>query len=261
MFERYTEKARRVIFFARYEASEFGSPYIETEHLLLGLVREDNALTSRFLPSAAPVESIRERVRAVTPVREKLPTSVDLPLSEESKRVLAYAAEEAEQLGHQHIGTEHLLLGLLREENCLAATLLRERGLRIGPVRQKLAAHGAESSAGDLLQSKLQQYLDSLSNELTIQASGPRIYISPNSLRTAAPFLCIDILSPDDRFGEIRQRIEERFAIGLRYIWLLDPVTRHVYTVTPEAGLQEFKGEVLRTENPILELPLAQVFA
>jgi len=62
MFERYTEKARRVIFFARYESSQFGSPYIETEHLLLGLLREDKALTSRFLRSHASVESIRGQI-------------------------------------------------------------------------------------------------------------------------------------------------------------------------------------------------------
>ena len=62
MFERYTEKARRVIFFARYEASQFGSPYIETEHLLLGLLREDKALTNRFLRSHASVESIRKQI-------------------------------------------------------------------------------------------------------------------------------------------------------------------------------------------------------
>ena len=63
MFERYTEKARRVIFFARYEASQFGSPYIETEHLLLGLLREDKALTFRFLRSHASVESIPSKLR------------------------------------------------------------------------------------------------------------------------------------------------------------------------------------------------------
>ena len=114
MFERYTEKARRVIFFARYEASQFGSPYIETEHLLLGLLREDKALTNRFLRSHASVESIRKQIEAHTTIREKVSTSVDLPLSNECKRVLAYAAEEAERLGHKHIGTEHLLLGLLR---------------------------------------------------------------------------------------------------------------------------------------------------
>jgi ATP-dependent Clp protease ATP-binding subunit ClpC len=98
MFERYTEKARRVIFFARYEASQFGSPYIETEHILLGVLREDKALTNRFLRSLAPVESIRKQIEAHTIVREKTSTSVDLPLSNEGKRVLAYAAEEAEGL-------------------------------------------------------------------------------------------------------------------------------------------------------------------
>src|SRR6202166_3931601 len=142
MFERYTEKARRVIFFARYEASQFGSPYIEAEHLVLGLLREDKALTNRFLRSHAPVnsvESIRKQIEAHTTVREKVPTSVDLPLSDESKRVLAYAAEEAERLGHKHIGTEHLLLGLLREEKCFASEILQERGLKLAQIRDELA--------------------------------------------------------------------------------------------------------------------------
>jgi ATP-dependent Clp protease ATP-binding subunit ClpC len=139
MFERYTEKARRVIFFARYEASQFGQSYIETEHLLMGLLREDKALTNRFLRSHASVESIRKQVEANTAIREKISTSVDLPLSNESKRVLAYAAEEAERLGHKHIGTEHLLLGLMREQNCFAANMLAERGIELAKVREELA--------------------------------------------------------------------------------------------------------------------------
>jgi ATP-dependent Clp protease ATP-binding subunit ClpA len=140
MFERYTEKARRTIFFARYEASQFGSPYIETEHLLLGLLREDKRLTNRFLRSHASVESIRRQIEARTLVREKVSTSVDLPLSNECKRVLAYAAEEAERLGHAHIGTEHLLLGLLREGGCFAAQLLTERGVELRQMREAVAA-------------------------------------------------------------------------------------------------------------------------
>ena len=147
MFERYTEKARRVIFFARYEASQFGSPYIETEHMLLGLLREDKALTNRFLRSLAPVESIRKQIEAHTTVREKVSTSVDLPLSNEGKRVLAYAAEEAEGLGHKHIGSEHLLLGLLREETCFAAEILKERGVRLEAFREEIAKAGTETPA------------------------------------------------------------------------------------------------------------------
>src|SRR6476661_7159601 len=120
MFERYTEKARRVIFFARYEASQVGSPYIETEHLLLGLLREDKALTHRFLRGHGAGEAIRKQIDDHTIVREKVSTSVDLPVSEEAKRVLVHAGEEAERLSHKHIGTEHLLLGLLREEGSFA---------------------------------------------------------------------------------------------------------------------------------------------
>ena len=139
MFERYTEKARRVIFFARYEASQYGSPYIETEHLLLGVLREDKALTHRFLSSHSSVEMIRKQIEANTTKREEISTSVDLPLSNECKRVLAYAAEEAERLSHKHIGTEHLVLGLLREEKCFAAEILHERGLTLSTVREELA--------------------------------------------------------------------------------------------------------------------------
>ena len=148
MFERYTEKARRVIFFARYEASQFGSPYIESEHLLLGLLREDKALTNRFLRSHASVESIRKQIEGHTTAREKTSTSVDLPLSNESKRVLAYAGEEAERLANQHIGTEHLLLGLLREEKCFSAQILMERGLRLSAVREELGRQPHDVAPG-----------------------------------------------------------------------------------------------------------------
>src|SRR2546426_4810889 len=146
MFERYTEKAQRVIFFARYEASQFGSPYIETEHLLLGLLREDKALTFRFLRSHASVESIRKQIEGHITIREKLSTSVDLPLSNECKRVLAYAAEEAGGLAPKHVGTEHLLLGLMREEKCFAAEILHERGLHLSTMREELARTSQEKA-------------------------------------------------------------------------------------------------------------------
>ncbi len=165
MFERYTEKARRVIFFARYEASQFGSPYIETEHLLLGLLREDKALTNRFLRSHASVESIRKQIEGHTTIREKVSTSVDLPLSNECKRVLAYAAEEAEKLSDKHIGTEHLLLGLLREEKCFAAEILHERGLRLSAIREELARSTKEKAQPQ--RSRESSLLSEFSRDLT----------------------------------------------------------------------------------------------
>jgi hypothetical protein len=138
MFERYTEKARRTIFFARYEASQFGSSSIETEYLLLGLLREDKGLANRFLRSHASVESIRKQIEGYAAPRDKVSTSADLPLSHACKRALAYGAEECERLNHKHIGTDHLLLGLLREKECFAAQLLREQGLTLHSVREQV---------------------------------------------------------------------------------------------------------------------------
>jgi len=75
------------------------------------------------------------------------------------------------------------------------------------------------------------------------------------------PFICIEILSKDDRMSQMQQRIDDYLAMGVSYVWVLDPSGPRVYVSTPAAGLHEFKGDVLRTENPSLELPLAEVFA
>ncbi len=139
MFERYTERARRVIFFARYEASQLGSGAIETEHLLLGLIREGKGLTSRlFAKSQLSMDQIRKDVEGRSPYRGKVSTSLEIPLSAESKRVLGHAAEEAERMLHNHIGTEHILLGLMREERGVAAAILAERGLRLVGIREDI---------------------------------------------------------------------------------------------------------------------------
>ena len=128
MFHRFNEHARRAIFFARYEAGSFGSKFIETEHLLLGLIREDKVLPLK-LPGGAS-EKIRKRIAASLsdPVR-KISTSADMPLSTDSKRVLSNGAEQADKLSHHSIDCGHLILGLLRIETCTAATLLRDFGI------------------------------------------------------------------------------------------------------------------------------------
>ncbi len=139
MFERYTERARRVLFFARYEATQLGSTSIETEHLLLGLIREGKGLTSRiFARSHLSLDSIRKEIEGRTVFREKVSTSVEIPFSGETKRVLPFAAEEADRLLHTYIGTEHLLLGILREERSVAASILYEKGMRLASVREDI---------------------------------------------------------------------------------------------------------------------------
>lgn len=140
MFERYTEKARRVIFFARYEASQFGSQAIEPEHILLGLLREDKQLTQRFFQSPQQaVQSIRKEIEERNEPRDVISGSVDLPLSSSAKHVLSFAAEESDRLGHRHIGTEHLLLGILREEKSAAAQILYQRGLTLNRIREDVS--------------------------------------------------------------------------------------------------------------------------
>ena len=75
------------------------------------------------------------------------------------------------------------------------------------------------------------------------------------------PFLCIEVLSPEDRVSRVEQRIDDYLAMGVRYVWLLDPTTKRAYAATSETGLRELKDTVLKTENPVLELPLAEVFS
>ena len=145
MFERYTEKARRVIFFARWEASQYGSPYIETEHLLLGLLREDRALARQVLGEGSSEEAIRAEIESRIIRRERISAAVEIPLSSESKKALNLAGEEAERLGHRHVGTEHLLLGLLRVQGSLACKILEGRGVNVAVVREQIAkAAGGE---------------------------------------------------------------------------------------------------------------------
>ena len=141
MFERYTESAKRATFFGRYEASQYGSSEIKTEHLLLGPLRGDRRLARRVLGSGGPIKrftssasSIQSIRRNISVVGRKIPTSEDLPLSNESQRVLAFAAEEADR----HIGSEHLLLGLLKENHSLAAQLLSGEGVTLVRAREKI---------------------------------------------------------------------------------------------------------------------------
>lgn len=144
MFERYTEKARRSIFFARYEASVVGATEIEVEHFLLGVLREDRVWRERV-----PVEEIRKRILEHLPANPKISVSVDLPLSRKMKRVLAHGALEAEREGHQWIDTQHHLLGILGEPS-FAADLLREHGLNEDALRTGTRLPAPQTNAAAL---------------------------------------------------------------------------------------------------------------
>ena len=141
MFERYTERSRRVIFFARYEALQYGSQVIAPEHILLGLMREDKTLSARFFPfrHVLTVDSIRRDVEERIAVKERIPQSSELHLSSATKQILFYANDESRQLKNRHIGPEHLLLGVVREEKSAAAEILFGYGLRLQDVRDEMS--------------------------------------------------------------------------------------------------------------------------
>jgi hypothetical protein len=158
MFERYTEKARRAVFFARYEASNHGSPVIDTEHLLLGILREDKRALS-WVPKARSAEVVRKQIESWVKKKPPTSTAVDLPLSEASKHVLHRAKDEADRINSKHIGTEHLFLALLQEPDCPTAKLLLEFGADVEKLRIECAKQVQEpySSIADRVRERVLQ--------------------------------------------------------------------------------------------------------
>jgi uncharacterized protein (TIGR03435 family) len=139
MFDRFTLRADQVLFYARSEVSQLGSNAIEPEHILLGLLDEGKGLGSQILArTGSTLDDFRSDIVRRLTVHEKFPESAEIPFSASSERALQYAAEEADRLLHKYIGTEHLLLGLLREERSVAAEVLAARGQRIEGVRDAI---------------------------------------------------------------------------------------------------------------------------
>ncbi|MGH9946049.1 MAG: ATP-dependent Clp protease ATP-binding subunit [Pyrinomonadaceae bacterium] len=148
MFERYSERSRRIIFFARYEALQYGSPVIAPEHILLGLIREDKTVAGRLFPLRRDfgADKIRAEIEDRIAVRDRIPQSAELHLSPETKKVLFYANEESRSLKSRNVGPEHILMGLLREERSVAAEILIQFGLRIQDIRNEAAKQFGERS-------------------------------------------------------------------------------------------------------------------
>jgi len=137
MFERYTEPARRVLFFARYESSQIGTPSIEPSHILLGILREEKGLIRTiFSTQRVTPEQVRKHIERVTVFQEEYPLSVEIPFAQRSKRLLQYAAEEADRLAHHGIGRPHMLLGLLMLDDEPLASYLADQGVTLAGTRE-----------------------------------------------------------------------------------------------------------------------------
>ena len=137
MFERYVPESRRAVFFARESALHENADAIAPRHLLLGLLIEHASRANTSLHLADLFPDIAARQRSLRPH----PTPKDIPLTNESKRILAYASQEANYLADYWIDTDHLLLGILRERKSEAALMLRERGMQMGAARDTILQH------------------------------------------------------------------------------------------------------------------------
>ena len=136
MFERFTERARRVIILAREEAGRFRHDFVGTEHVLLGLIRDGEGIATAVLQRLGlRLETVKAEVERALAGFPKTLTFGEVPFTPQAKRVLELSIEEARQLGHNYIGTEHLLLGLMKEGQSIAAKILESLGARLDEVR------------------------------------------------------------------------------------------------------------------------------
>ena len=137
MWQRFTERARRTVFFAQEEAGRLGENHVSTEHLLLGLVRENDTVAARILNMLqVPVQKVRQELERQLASGEERQSGQDIQLTPRAKRVIDLAYDEARQLNNNYIGTEHLLLGVVREGEGIAARVLSKLGVDLQQTRR-----------------------------------------------------------------------------------------------------------------------------
>jgi len=152
MYERFTDRARKVMQLANQEAQRFNHEYVGTEHLLLGLVKEGSGVAANVLKNLdVDLRKIRVEVEKIVQAGPDIVAMGKLPQTPRAKKVIEYAIEEARNLNHNYVGTEHLLLGLLREQEGVAAQVLMNLNLKLEEVREEvlnLLGHGMEGGGG-----------------------------------------------------------------------------------------------------------------
>ena len=153
MYERFTDRARKVMQLANQEAQRFNHEYIGTEHVLLGLVKEGSGVAANVLKNLdVDLRKIRLEVEKLVQSGPEMVTMGKLPQTPRAKKVIEYSMEEARNLNHNYVGTEHILLGLLREQEGVAAQVLMNLGLKLEEVREEvlnLLGHGVEGEGGE----------------------------------------------------------------------------------------------------------------
>ena len=177
-FEKFSERARRVLSLAQEEAQRFNHNYIGTEHILLGLVRETEGVAARVLSSlAVDLSKVQSAVEFIIGRGEK-PTQGEIGLTPRAKKVVELAVDEARRMNHTYIGTEHLLIGLLREGEGVAAGVLESLGVTLDKVRaetHRILSHSASSGGTGARSSTRTPTLDQLGVDLTVAARADKL--------------------------------------------------------------------------------------
>jgi len=178
-FERFSERARRVLSLAQDEAQRFNHSYIGTEHILLGLVRENEGLAARSLSNlGVELAKVRSAIEFIIGKGERPVSSENIGLTPRAKKVIEVAVDEARRLNHQYIGTEHLLIGLMREGEGVAAGVLESLGVTLDKVRaetNRLISQTTPQSGQATKTNAKTPTLDSLSVDLTTAARAGKL--------------------------------------------------------------------------------------
>ena len=148
MSNRFTERAQRVILIAQEEAKRLNHDYVGTEHILLGLIALGEGVAAQVLANlGVDLRRVRAEIEKIVGTGDNVMLLGEIPFTPRAKKVLEYAVEEAQNMGHSYVGTEHLLLGLIREEEGVAARVLENLGLRLDVVREEVISLLGEGQA------------------------------------------------------------------------------------------------------------------
>lgn len=291
MMDRLSAQVQQSLMPALMFACASSAKSLDTDHLLAGLVRTDRALLDRIL---LPTQLERlERWAAAKSEVGSDPANGDatpqsgawsrnsesLPMSDETIELLSQAGDQADRLGEARIGTRHVLLGAMMREPCSAAKVLAECGVDLAGGAEKIRS---SELSPEIVRSRkvLLKFLNDHAIEwgVTVLPEHPmpmdrdRFHTPfvavvgsrrpPEAkLWVPWPFLCIEVLSSEEKMTSMTRRTQDFLNKRVRYVWLLDPSLRIAYEATSETGLREVKAAALRTENPVLELPLAEMFS